>query len=124
MGKQHLGLKILVIGMGILIIIGTGVVAYTIISRLAAGGKEAATQKAVEVPAKPETVQRSNRKPRKLKPFGNVIAHIPKDAVIEEMTTDRRRLILRLRLASGEQSVHVFNLRTGEKLGVVQLQAE
>jgi hypothetical protein len=132
MGKQHLGLKFLVIFMGILIVVGVGVVAYTIISRLASGGKvvpDKAT--AATAPLRAGQSEKSGRLPgvhhgklRALKPFGDVAAKIPAGAVIEEMTTDRRRLILRLRLTSGDQAVYVFNLRTGERLGTIRLQVE
>ncbi|MBT3787460.1 MAG: hypothetical protein HN725_21895 [Alphaproteobacteria bacterium] len=130
MGKQHLGLKFLVIFMGILIIVGVGVVAYTIISRLASGGK-VVPDKTTTAPAPARQSEKALALPgalqgklRALKPFGDVAARIPAGAVVEEMTTDRRRLILRLRLTSGEQAVYVFNLRTGERLGSIRLQVE
>jgi hypothetical protein len=124
MEKQHLGLKFLVIFMGILIIVGIGVIAYTIISRLAAGGKatQAPTQVVEQIKAPATPVRKWQ--PRPLKPFGDVSAKIPAGSVIEDMETGRRRLILRLRLASGQQALHIFNLTTGERLGVISLQAE
>ena len=124
MGKEHLGLKILVIVMGILIIIGTAVVAYTIISRLAAGGKDKAVVASDNVQAAAEVMPTRKWKPRPLKPFGDVSAAIPKGAVIKEMTADRRRMLLRLRLPSGDQAVYVFSLATGERLGTIKLQPE
>ena len=130
MENQHRGLKFLVIFMGVLIILGVSVIAYTIISRLAAGGKTESPQTVAQTVAptatQPVAAQRphSKWKLRPLKAFGDVTAKIPAGAVIEEMTTDRRRLILRLRLATGEQAVHIFNLANGERLGSIKLQAE
>jgi hypothetical protein len=126
MENQHRGLKFLVIFMGVLIILGVSVIAYTIISRLTAGGKSDSPETVTKAASQPAAVQGAHPKwkPRPLKAFGDVTAKIPAGAVIEEMTTDRRHLILRLRLVSGEQSVHIFNLRTGERLGSINLQAE
>ena len=129
MGKQHLGLKILVIVMGILIIIGAAVVAYTIISRLAAGGKVtepvSARSAAVDTQAAAKMSERlRDWKPRPLKAFGEITAKIPAGAVVEDMRADRRRLVLRLREISGSQSLYIFNAATGERLGIIRLQAE
>jgi hypothetical protein len=126
MENQHRGLKFLVIFMGVLIILGVSVIAYTIISRLTAGGKSDSPQTATQAEAQTAKTQirHSKWKQRPLKAFGDVTAKIPAGAVIEEMTTDRRRLILRLRLATGEQAVHIFNLANGERLGSIKLQAE
>ena len=122
--NQHLGLKILVIVMGIMIIIGTAIVAYTIISRVLAGSKDNAVVASDTAQPREEMSRVNNWKPRPLKAFGDVSSVIPKGAVIEEMTADRRRLLLRLRLSSGEQAVHVYSLVSGERLGTIELKSE
>jgi len=116
--------------MGVLIIVGIGVVAYTIISRLAAGVSVTAEKTPVTenvapaVTASPQPLADRSRqwKPRPLKAFGEVAADIPAGAIVESMTSDRRRLILNLRLAGGTgQEIHVFSLDTGERLGLIRL---
>ena len=130
--NQHRGLKFLVIFMGVLIIIGIGVVAYTIISRLVAG-VSVTDPKTVEAPVvsarqvaspQPVTDPVTKRTPRPPEPFGDVTAKIPGGAVIEETTTARGRLILRLRLPGGGQAIQILSLRTGERLGLIRLQPE
>ena len=109
MNKNFLGLKILVAVMGVMIIVGVGIVAYTIISRMNAGEPIAG--------ASPDS------KRKRLPPavFGEVEAKLPAGATIEEMECGRRRLMVRIRTADGEQHILIFDLADGRKLGTIRL---
>jgi hypothetical protein len=53
--------------------------------------------------------------------FGEVMAKLPADAVVEEMVGEGDRLMVRLRTPDNAQSILVFDLRTGRRLGVIHL---
>ncbi len=109
MNKNFLGLKILVAVMGVMIIVGVGIVAYTIISRMNAGEPIAGAAR--------EPV----RKWPSPKAFGDVDVKLPAGAVVEEMESGLRRLTVRIRTADGEQHILVFDLADGRKLGTIRL---
>jgi hypothetical protein len=107
MNNNFLGLKILVSVMGAMIIIGTAIVAYTIFKRLGepSRGSEFASHINVSSP----------------KSFGEIPVRLPNEAVVAEMIAEGARLMLRIRTPDGRQSIAVFNLNTGERLGMLHL---
>lgn len=111
MSGNFMGLKILVSVMGVLIVIGTGVVTYTIIKRMNAGEASSADAQAPSLKAK--------RLP--LEAFGDVSAKLPAGAVVEEMIAERRRLMVRIRKADGGTTILVFDLSDGRRLGGIEL---
>ena len=100
--------------MGVMIIIGTAVVGYTIIQRQKAGkatvGNQGSPQSSLQ--------QSPQQSPMS---FGEVMAKLPTDAVVEEMVGERDRLMVRIHTPDGAQSILVFDLRTGQRLGVIRL---
>ncbi len=93
--------------MGVLIIIGTAVVGYTIVQRkMATNGGTVKTGAAA--PASPMS-------------FGEVMAKLPADAVVEEMVGEGNRLMVRIRDAGDAQSILIFDLNNGQRLGVIRL---
>jgi len=93
--------------MGVMIIIGTAIVGYTIVSRMA--GEEV-------TPAVGQ--QKPHETPMS---FGEVMAKLPVDAVVEEMIGENNRLMVRIRTPDDKQSILIFDLNTGQRLGVFHL---
>ncbi len=99
------GLKALVIGMGILIVIGLAVVVVTIAKRTSdrsGGGADTA-------------------------PTGRVFATdvaIPAGARVVETTADGGRVLVRLALPGGKSRILVIDAATGRRLGTIDLVPE
>jgi len=93
--------------MGVMIIIGTAIVGYTIVSRMA--GEEVTPTAGQQ---SPQTSPMS---------FGEVMAKLPADAVVEEMIGENNRLMVRIRTPDDKQSILIFDLNTGQRLGVFHL---
>jgi hypothetical protein len=92
-------LKILVVVMGVMIVVGTGVLIAVIAGRLSRGG--ATTGGA--------------------RPFGTTAIDVPRGARIEAMTAGPDRLVLELTLAEGGRELVVIDLITGARLGTIEL---
>ena len=85
-------LKVLVIAMAALIVAGVVTIAVTIANR--ASAPEDATEAAIALPA---------------------------GARVLETALDGKRIALRLRLADGGETVHVYDLATGERRAALRL---
>ena len=97
-------LKVLVIGMGILILVAMAVIAVTIYKRAMAPDEETAvTDTSIPI-------------------FGTVGLPVPQSANVEEMVADDGRLTLRLRLSDGSTRIIVVDLASGTLLGTFLLQ--
>lgn len=112
-------LKGLVIGMGVLILAGLTVVIVTVVKR-------------ANVPVKPETsISLPSRpvagatgaadRPGAAPGFADRSIAIPPGATTEEITSDTRRLIVRLHLASGKAALLLIDAVTGKKIGLITL---
>tara|TARA_B100001142_G_C14017552_1_gene533001 strand:- start:279 stop:605 length:327 start_codon:yes stop_codon:yes gene_type:complete len=103
------GLKSLVIGMGLLIILGLTVVIVTVVKRSGdtkvADGMNSLAKVAVPV----ETG------------FGEKNIIIPKDATVLETILDNNRLVLRLKLSNKRQALLLINSFNGQRLGLIRL---
>lgn len=93
--------------MGAMIVVGTAIVGYTIVSRMA--GEE--VMPAAGQPAPHESPMS----------FGEVMAKLPADAVVEEMVGENNRLMVRIRTLDDKQSILIFDLNSGQRLGVFHL---
>ena len=93
--------------MGAMIVIGTAIVGYTIVSRMAGEEVNAATSQVI-----PQESPMS---------FGEVMAKLPTDAIVEEMVGEGNRLMVRIRTPDARQSILIFDLNTGQRLGVLHL---
>ena len=103
------GLKTLVIGMGLLIILGLTVVIVTVVKRSgdtkSAGGMNSPAGVAVPVEMG----------------FGEKSIIIPKDATVLETILDNNRLVLRLKLSNKTQALLLINSFNGQRLGLIRL---
>ena len=103
------GLKTLVIGMGLLIILGLTVVIVTVVKR--SGDTKSAgvmnSPAGVTVP-----VERG---------FGEKLIIIPKDATVLETIIDNNRLVLRLKLGDKKQALLLIDSFSGQRLGLIRL---
>ncbi len=95
--------------MGVLIIIGTAIVGYTIVQRRSSANGGADATAAAAVPGKSPMS------------FGEVMAKLPADVVVEEMVGEGDRLMVRVRDADASQSILIFDLNSGRRLGVIHL---
>ena len=102
-------LKGLVIGMGILILAGLTLVIVTVVKRANAPVK---TETSVSLPAGPGS---------RASDIGDRRIAIPSGAVAEDVTSDTRRLVVRLRLASGKTALLLIDAATGDKIGLITL---
>lgn len=116
-------LKTLVVFMGVLIVVGTGVVAYTVVKR------GLAPERAAE-PAKPPAhtdhtdVARAPAAVDRLPAFGELTARLPPGYAPVEMTAEGDRLMVRLEAAGRDPRILVLDLRTGRTLGSIVLERE
>ena len=115
-------LKVLVIGMGVLILVGLTVVIVTIVNRSDAPGKSAASAARPSPPVigAPSDANRPMSSVTRAQ-FGDRRIAIPAGATAEEVTSDARRLTIRLRLANGKAALLLIDAMTGEKIGLITL---
>jgi len=99
--------------MGVLIIIGTAIVGYTIVQRRSSANAGA------DAPSRQNTSQSTPQ--NSPMSFGEVMAKLPADAVVEEMVGEGDRLMVRVRTPDNAQSILIFNLDSGQRLGVIRL---
>lgn len=100
-------LKFLVVAMGVLIVVGVGVVAVTIYSRIGAG------KPIVPTPAAPEF------RTSPLQSFGDHRLLLPRQSRVVEMTSEGGRLFLRVDPPGPEEVIFVIDLATGRTLGTL-----
>ena len=105
------GLKILVIVLGVLILAGVAVIITTIVNRAQSGSRGGEPVAAAVEPAAPAA-------------FGERSLDLPAGAKIESMVAEGDRLILRLRLKDGAESLVVVDLATGRRLGILRVETE
>lgn len=100
--KRQRWLKIIVIGLGLLILILMGAVVTTILTR----GNKAADRKADASHAAAASAS-----------FGDVKVTLPAGAHLEGMRIDQGRLMVDVTLPSGATHILVFDTGTGRRLG-------
>ena len=103
------GLKSLVIGMGVLIVIGLTVVIITVVKRY----NDPESKNSVKVPntvSVPVAVG-----------FGEKRLSIPKGAKILETVLSGERLVITLQLSGGDQAILLINSTTGKRTGLIRL---
>ncbi len=111
-------LKAIVIFMGVLILAGV----VTIGVLLAKRASKYITTKEAPVVAEvvtPTSIDSSGALPA----FGSVSLDLPRGSRIQTITTAGRRLILTVRGPNGAERIVLIDLRTGETLGSVALEA-
>lgn len=104
--KRQRWLKVIVIGLGLLILLLLGAVVTTILMR---GNKAADRKVAASHTAVTSAGQSAD--------FGDVKVTLPAGAHLEGMRIDQGRLMVDLTLPSGAMQILVFDTGTGQKLG-------
>lgn len=104
--------------MGVMIILGSAIVGYTIVQRM--GGASGVGNETGAEPASPQVSSQDSPQESPMS-FGEVMAKLPADAVVEEMVGEGNRLMVRIRTPDEAQSILIFNLQTGRRLGVIRL---
>lgn len=105
-------LKVAVIVMGLLIIAGMGLLIYGIATRIGTdAGEQAAKAPGPSAFPAPGT-------------FGEVTASLPEGAEVLEISSDGRRLMVRIGLFAGGQQVLIYDLDGGSRLGTLTLNRE
>ncbi len=94
------GLKILVVGLGVMIVVTFAVLVAVIAGRLSRGGAN--------------SVARS---------FAPATLDLPRGARIETMAAGADRLVLELALPEGGRQLVIVDMATGARLGVIDLRA-
>jgi Family of unknown function (DUF6476) len=94
-------LKILVVGMGILLVVGFAVLIAVVAGRVSRGPSGAAAAR----------------------PFHSAAIDTPRGARIEAMTVGGDRLVLGLALPEGGHQVLIIDLATGARLGTIEMHA-
>ncbi|MDP7427041.1 MAG: hypothetical protein QGH01_02515 [Alphaproteobacteria bacterium] len=102
MKQDYRALKLLVIVMAVMIVVGFAVVIYTIIQRARASLAE-------EKPVAADT-----------QGFGEVTFRTPPGSRIADTEMHEHRLSLHVEHADKTQSIHIFDLRTGQEIGIIR----
>ncbi len=102
------GLKSLVIGMGVLIVVGLTVVIVTVVKRY--GGDDSQSTKSPALVSVPVAHG-----------FGEKRVQMPAGAKILETSFDGNRMVLRLGLSDGEQALLLVDINTGQRIGLIRL---
>ena len=113
--------KIAVVVMGLMILSGLGVIAYTVATRLS-GGEE----KTVSAPAAtPAATGAEAQVVRQIATaFGTVDVAIPNGARLGAVQLEDGRMILRMNLQNRKVRLLVYDLATGKELGVFNITPE
>ncbi|MEP3113616.1 hypothetical protein [Nisaea sp.] len=106
--------KIAVVVMGLMILGGLGVIAYTVATRLSAGD-EASVAAPASPPVKAPTVRQVATG------FGTVDVAIPNGARLGAVQLEDGRMILRMNLQNGKVRLLVYDLATGQELGLFNI---
>jgi hypothetical protein len=114
-------LKAVVIFMGILIVAGLGLLAYGLVTKI--GGPESGKDQASD--NNPASVKVNEAH---YSAFGTVETELPVSADgqpgrVIDMTAEAGRLVLRVEMPDGGQSLMVFDMKTGATLGTIRLKA-
>ncbi len=96
-------LKILVVVMGVMLVGGT----VALIAAVVARGPRSAASPTASVPAG--------------RGFGRVVADLPEGARVLGSEIAGERIVLRVGLAEGAEELILFDLRNGERLGIIEL---
>jgi len=99
-------LKVVVIGMGVLIVIGMGLLAYGVTAGFGSLGERASAKSATSA-----------------KGFGTVRARLPAGATVVESTHDGHRLSVRISLPDGGARIMIFHLGDGRQIGTIELES-
>lgn len=109
--------KIAVVVMGLMILSGLGVIAYTVATRLGGEG-----EKPVAVPAAPVAAPAVAQTVRQIATgFGTIEVAIPNGARLGAVQLDDGRMILRMNLQNRKVRLLVYDLATGTQLGVFNI---
>ena len=119
----YLGIvKIASVVMGIMIVVGLAVIGVTIAKRLSGAGEETAAVAPVDaagtVPAAGSAVALAPGAP------GALDVTLPARSRVVDVTSDGRRLIVRLILSGGGTAVLLLDADTGDRLGLLTLVPE
>lgn len=100
-----------------MILVGLGVIAYTVATRIAdRGGQQTAAPAPLPAPAQsPAGVS------AQLRPFGDVRVEVPKGTALGPAAFEGDRVIIQLRIPGGGTRLLVVDLATGRKLGTIDL---
>ena len=109
--------KIAVVVMGLMILGGFGVIAYTIATRLNGADGQSAAASASLLAAPSATRQVATE-------FGTINVAIPHGARLDAVQIDEGRMILRINLQKSEAQLMVYDLATGRELGVFNITRE
>ncbi|WP_323794624.1 hypothetical protein [Nisaea sp.] len=113
--------KIAVVVMGLMILSGLGVIAYTVATRLS-GGEEKTVAAPAATPAATGTEAQVVRQIATA--FGTVDVAIPNGARLGAVQLEDGRLILRMNLQNSKVRLLVYDLATGKELGVFNITRE
>jgi len=112
-------LKVLVIGMGVVILVGLTIVIVTVVNR---ANTTTSSTSSLDRPSPPVIGAPNATKDRmSTARIGDRRIAIPRGAMVEEVTSDALRLTVRLRLASGKAALLLIDAGTGEKIGLITL---
>ena len=92
------GLKTLIIGMGILIVVGLIILVIGI-------------------------VHKTDHPSRSGKPFPQVSVNVPQGTDLVEMRVDNGKIVVRLKLSDGSHRIVVLNAETGKPAGQIDLKS-
>lgn len=108
-------LKGLVIGMGVVLVLGMTVVIVTVVKRGGFSEPEQGAAASGEAAGGPRVPVATG--------FGERRVAMPAGATVQETTIGDRRIVVWLRLADGAAALLLIDAETGERLGLVRLDA-
>ena len=112
--------KIAVVVMGLMILTGLGVIAYTVATRLSGGD-----EKPVAAPVAPAARPAEAPAVRQIATgFGTIEVAIPNGARLSAVQLDDGRMILRMNLQNRKVRLLIYDLATGKELGVFNIAPE
>tara|TARA_E500000305_G_scaffold1414_1_gene1394 strand:- start:500 stop:910 length:411 start_codon:yes stop_codon:yes gene_type:complete len=112
--------KIAVVVMGLMILTGLGVIAYTVATRLSGGD-----EKPVAAPVAPAARPAETPAVRQIATgFGTIEVAIPNGARLSAVQLDDGRMILRMNLQNRKVRLLIYDLATGKELGVFNIAPE
>lgn len=103
------GLKSLVIGMGVLILVGLTVVIVTVINRYD-NQNVSSVENTLGSPTVPIEMG-----------FGEKRVSLPQGARVVETIVDGRHIVLRLDLSDGEQALLLLDMTVGRRIGLIRM---
>lgn len=109
--------KIAVVVMGVMILCGLGVIAYTVATRLSGGGEESASKPVISAVEVPVTRQIATG-------FGTIEVKIPNGGRLGPVEFHDGRMILQMNLQNRKVRLLVYDLATGRQLGTFNISPE